>query len=75
MLASDGEFNRLGGWIYVRDDPAEPPILSREIVLDADHVPAGRHAEFIMVPGRPEFYNALVNVFAFRVMEEVETLQ
>jgi hypothetical protein len=72
VLGEEGEFNRLGGWVYVRDDPAEPPILSEEIVLVADTYVPGGTSLIHVVPGRPEFYNALVNVFAIRVVEEVQ---
>ena len=74
-LAEDGEFNRLSGWVYVRDDPAVPPILSQEIVLEADAYLPGGTSEYLIIPGRPEFYTALVNVFAYRVIEEVQELQ
>ena len=72
ILGESGEFNRLGGWVYVRDDPANPPIVSEEIELQADTFVPGGTSQFYVVPGRPEFYNALVNVFAVRVIEEVE---
>jgi hypothetical protein len=72
VLGENGEFNRLGGWVYVRDDPAAPPILSEEITFQADTFVPGGTSELYIVPGRPEFYNALVNVFALRVVEEVE---
>jgi hypothetical protein len=72
VLGEGGLFNRLGGWVYVRDDPAAPPLLSQEIVLEADTFVPGGTSQFYVIPGRPEFYNALVNVFAARVVEEVE---
>jgi hypothetical protein len=72
VLGESGEFNRLGGWVYVRDDLAQPPILSREIAFQADSFIPGGTTEFVIVPGRPDFYNALVSVFAMRVIEEVE---
>jgi hypothetical protein len=72
VLGEGGEFNRLGGWVYVREDPADPPIVSEEIELEADTFVPGGTSQFYVVPGRPEFYNALVNVFAVRVIEEVE---
>ena len=71
-LGEDGQFNRLGGWIYVRDDPAQPPILSKEIEFEADRFVPGGTTEFQIVPGRPDFYNALIGVFAVRVVEEME---
>jgi hypothetical protein len=73
VLGDSGEFNRLGGWVYVREDPADPPIVSEEIVLEADTFVPGGTSQLYIVPGRPEFYNALVNVFAVRVIEEVES--
>jgi hypothetical protein len=72
VLGEAGEFNRLGGWVYVRDDPAEPPIVSKEIVLVAESFVPGGTTLIHIVPGRPDFYNALVNVFAIRVIEEVQ---
>jgi hypothetical protein len=72
VLGEEGEFNQLGGWVYVRDDPAEPPIVSEEIVLVADSFVPGGTSLVHIVPGRPEFYNALLNVFALRVVEEVQ---
>ncbi len=74
-LADDGEFNRLGGWVYVRDDMAAPPILSREIVLESAAFVPGGTSEYYIIPSRPEFYNALVNVFAARVIEEVDSVR
>ena len=71
-LGEAGEFNRLGGWVYVREEPGAPPILSEEIVLEADTFAPGGTSEFVILPGRPDFYNALVNVFAVRVVEEVQ---
>jgi hypothetical protein len=72
VLGEEGEFNRLGGWVYVRDDPAEPPIVSEEVVLVADSFVPGGTSLIHIIPGRPEFYNALVNVFAIRVIEEAQ---
>jgi hypothetical protein len=72
VLGDGGEFNRLAGWVYVRDDPAEPPLVSEQIVLQADTFVLGGTSEFYIVPGRPDFYNALINVFATRVVEKVE---
>jgi hypothetical protein len=71
VLGEGGEFNRLGGWVYIRDDPAEPPIFSEEIEFEAETFALGGTSQFYIVPGRPDFYNALVNVFAARVVEEV----
>jgi hypothetical protein len=72
VLGDSGEFNRLGGWVYVREDPADPPILSEEIEFEADTFVPGGTSQLYVVPGRPEFYNALINVFAMRVIEEVQ---
>jgi hypothetical protein len=72
VLGEGGQFNRLGGWVYVRDDPAQPPILSEEIEFQAETFALGGTSQFYIVPGRPDFYNALVNVFAARVVEEVQ---
>lgn len=72
VLGDSGEFNRLGGWVYVRENPADPPIVSEEIVLEADTFVPGGTTQLYVIPGRPEFYNALVNVFAVRVIEEVQ---
>ena len=72
VLGEEGEFNRLGGWVYVRDDPAEPPIVSEEVVLVADSFVPGGTSLIHIIPGRPDFYNALVNVFAIRVIEEAQ---
>lgn len=72
VLGEGGEFNRLGGWVYVRDDPAQPPIFSEEIEFQAETFALGGTSQFYIVPGRPDFYNALVNVFAARVVEEVQ---
>jgi hypothetical protein len=72
VLGEGGEFNRLGGWVYVRDDPAQPPIFSEEIEFQAETFVLGGTSQFYIVPGRPDFYNALVNVFAARVVEEVQ---
>jgi hypothetical protein len=78
-LADDGTFNHLAGWVYVRDDPGAPPIKSTQIILDATaFVPGvvpGGEAVIYTIPGRPEYYNALVNVFAYRVLEEVDTAE
>jgi hypothetical protein len=71
VLGEGGEFNRLGGWVYIRDDPAQPPIFSEEIEFEAETFALGGTSQFYIVPGRPDFYNALVNVFAARVVEEV----
>ena len=71
VLGEAGEFNRLGGWVYIRDDPAQPPIFSEEIEFEAKTFALGGTSQFYIVPGRPDFYNALVNVFAARVVEEV----
>jgi hypothetical protein len=71
VLGEGGEFNRLGGWVYIRDHPAEPPIFSEEIEFQAETFALGGTSQFYIVPGRPDFYNALVNVFAARVVEEV----
>jgi hypothetical protein len=71
VLGEGGEFNRLGGWVYIRDDPAEPPIFSEEIEFEAETFALGGTSQFYIVPGRPDFYNALINVFAARVVEEV----
>ena len=74
-LPETGEFNRLGGWMYVRDDPAEPPVMTRELIFEADDFVPGGTSEFLIVPDRPDFYTALVNVFAARVVEEIDALQ
>ncbi len=78
-LADGGAFNRLAGWVYVRSDPGEAPLESTQITLDATaavpaSVPGGAVALYT-VPGQPEFYNALINVFAYRVLEEVDTAE
>jgi hypothetical protein len=72
VLGDSGEFNRLGGWVYVRENPGDPPILSEEIELEAETFVPGGTSQLYVIPGRPEFYNALVNVFALRVIEEVQ---
>jgi hypothetical protein len=74
-LPDDGEFNRLAGWIYVRDDPGEPPVMTKEIVFDANLYTPGGNEEFYIIPGRPDFYTALLNVFAFRTVEEVQAIR
>ena len=72
VLGEGGEFNRLGGWLYVRENPGDPPLLTEEIVLEADTYVLGGTSQFYILPGRPDFYNALVNVFAARVVEELD---
>lgn len=74
-LADGGEFNRLAGWVYVRDNPAEPPLESTQITLDATAAMPTLPGTLYVIPGRPEFYNALLNVFAYRVLEEVDTAE
>jgi hypothetical protein len=70
VLGEAGEFNRLGGWVYVREDGDAEPILSEEIVLAADSFVPGGTSQILTIPGRPDFYNALIGVFALRVLEE-----
>lgn len=74
-LPESGEFNRLGGWVYIREDPGQPPLKSEQITLGADTYTPGGTSEFHIIPGRPDFYTALLNVFAARTLEEVQELR
>ena len=73
-LLESGEFNHLEGWVYIRDEEGAPPVKSEQIVLDASTFTPGGNSDFFIIPGRPDFYNALVNVFALRTVEEVAEL-
>jgi len=74
VLPETGEFNRLEGWVYVRAEEGAAPIKSEQIALDAQSYIPGGNSQFYIIPGRPDFYVALVNVFATRVVEEVVEL-
>ena len=74
VLTGDGEFNQLGGWVYIREPGNPVPVKDAQIMLDASTGALGGNSEVILVPGRPDFYNALINVFALRTIEEVNDL-
>lgn len=70
-LPGNGTFNRLEGWVHVRDVADAAPIESERIVLDAQSSVTAENPRFHIIPGRPDFYIVLVNAFAARVVEAV----
>lgn len=74
LLEGEGEFNTLKGWVYIREQGNPDPIGSVGLSLEAVTGEADSEADFIIPPASDEFYDALLNRFAERTVEEVQKL-
>ncbi|MEQ9041669.1 MAG: hypothetical protein RIE24_25365 [Silicimonas sp.] len=76
LLGNEGEFNTLNGWIYIREKGNPDPVESIGLSLTAKTGNATPATEdtIVIPPGRNAFYQALLDRFAERTLEEVQSL-
>lgn len=79
LLGADGEFNTLKGWVYIREqgnpDPVDSVGLSLTAVTgDVTATASENTLVTITAPQRGDFYDALLDRFAERTIEEVQGL-
>lgn len=74
LLSDSGEFNRIDGWVYFRPEEGGAAENQHNIIIDAKtgDVPTGAIA--VIVPGKPEFYNAMLVGFADATLNRLEAL-
>lgn len=76
MLADDGEFNQLKGWVYIDGPDSDVPLKKIFIDLSAEEGAAMVPSNVTIVPPkRAEFYDALVVTFAQKVVSDVTELE
>ena len=74
LLGAEGEFNTLKGWVYIREQGNPDPVDSVGLSLQAKTGESDPNAAFVLAPGTDDFYQALLQRFAERTMEEVQGL-
>lgn len=74
LLDGEGEFNTLKGWVYIREQGNPDPVGSVGMSLEAVTDEANSDAAIIIPPASGKFYDALLNRFAERTVEEVQKL-
>lgn len=79
LLGAEGEFNTLKGWVYIREQGNPDPVDSVGLSLtaktgDVTATPSENTLVTITAPQRKAFYDALLDRFAERTIEEVQGL-
>ena len=79
LLGNEGEFNTLKGWVYIREQGNPDPVDSVGLSMTAKTGEANYEAPentvvVVIPPARAAFYDALLDRFAERTVEEVEKL-
>ena len=74
LLGTDGEFNTLKGWIYIREPGDPDPVESVGISLNAEVGEGDEDALINLNPSIDDMYRALLDRFAERTIEEVEAI-
>ena len=69
-----GEFNTLKGWVYIREQGKPDPVESVGLSLTAKTGEVDPSADIVIAPSQNAFYDALLNRFAERTVEEVQGL-
>lgn len=76
LLGNEGEFNTLKGWVYIREQGNPDPVDSVGLSLTAQtgDTSAATESTIVIPPARNAFYEALLQRFAERTVEEVQGL-
>lgn len=76
LLGNEGEFNTLVGWVYIREKDNPEPVESIGLSLTATtaETTVASQTAIIIPPARNAFYEALLDRFAERTVEEVQGL-
>ena len=74
LLGHEGEFNTLKGWVYIREQGKPTPVESVGLSLTAKTGEVDPSADIVIAPAKNAFYEALIDRFAERTMEEVQGL-
>lgn len=72
LLGNEGEFNTLKGWIYIREQGNPEPVHSLGLSVEAKTGETDPNAILVIAPSQNAFYDALLDRFAERAIEEVE---
>ncbi len=74
LLGNEGEFNTLKGWVYIREQGNPDPVESVGLSLTAVTGEVDPAADIVIAPSQNAFYDALLDRFAERTVEEVQGL-
>ncbi len=74
LLGNEGEFNTLTGWVVVREQHNPAPVERVWVSLTAKTGEVDPEADIVIAPARNAFYNALLDRFAERTVEEIEAI-
>ena len=74
LLGNEGEFNTLKGWVYIREQGNPDPVDSVGLSLTAKTGDVDPAADIVIAPSQNAFYDALLDRFAERTIEEVQGL-
>lgn len=74
LLTGNGEFNRLEGWVYFRPDGENVAQDQHNIIIDAKTGTVPDSAIGVIVPGKPEFYAAVLEGFADATLKQLQEL-
>ncbi len=74
LLTGEGEFNTLSGWVYFIPNGEQVAQDEQDIIIKAVTAPVPDDAIGVIVPGKPVFYEAMLDGFASSAIKRLNEL-
>ncbi len=74
LLTGEGEFNTLSGWVYFIPSGEQVAQDQQDIIIKAVTAPVPDDAIAVVVPGKPVFYQAMLDGFAISTIDRLNAL-